>query len=74
MLNNMDKVVKCMSCGQHFMYTKTVVKCPFCHTAYVKSEGKTFEAKTKDKIEEKKEEKKDVVRTTKKSFHIWKEE
>ena len=74
MLNNMDKVVKCMACGQHFMHSKMVIKCPFCRTEYVKPEGKAFEEKTKDKKEEKEEEKKDAVRTPKKSFHIWKEE
>lgn len=78
MLNNMEKTVKCNSCGQHFMHPKTDLKCPFCHTKYVKPEGKAFEEKTKDRKEEKKEdrkeEKKDAVRTPKKSFHIWKEE
>ena len=40
MIDNTDKVVKCKKCGQHFMYTKKSIKCPFCQTEYAEVGGK----------------------------------
>jgi len=57
----MEKIVKCNSgqCGQYFMQTKKDMQCPFCHTEYVE-------------VEEKTKKKKEVTKTQKESFKIWK--
>lgn len=61
MIYNMEqKVVKCNGCGQYFMLTEKVTKCPFCKTEYVE-------------IGEKVNDKKEAPRTQKKSFEIWKD-
>ena len=67
MLDNMDKVVKCISdkCGQYFMHTEKNTKCPFCHTEYAETAG--------EKTKEKPMEKKVVAKTQKDSFKIWKD-
>jgi len=58
-----DKVVKCNEdkCGQHFMLTKKVTECPFCHTVY---------SEVKEKAEEKVNKKKLTVKTGNESFKI----
>lgn len=67
----MEKVVKCINsgCGQYFMLTEKVVKCPFCHTEY----SKEVEGKVKD-LPVAKQGKKEVVKARKESFRIWKDD
>ena len=59
---DMDRVVKCNKCTQHFMYTQKAKKCPFCGTNY----AETGEGKVEEKIKEKKA----TVKTQKESFKM----
>jgi Zn finger protein HypA/HybF involved in hydrogenase expression len=60
----MEKVVKCMQCGQYYTYTQEDTKCPFCHTEYdgVVEEEEVKEAK-----------KKKTTTANKGSFELWKD-
>lgn len=51
------------------MLTEKVVKCPFCHTEY----SRGVEEKVKD-LPVAKQGKKEVVKTRKESFRIWKDD
>lgn len=66
----MEKVVKCRGCGQYFMLTEKVRKCPFCHTVYNVVEEK---ASAQGGSASGGKEKKETTKTQKNSFKIWKD-
>lgn len=61
----MEQVVKCMQCGQYYMYTPKDTECPFCHTAYV---AEVIEEGVKEP-----KKKKITVTTNKESFKLWRD-
>lgn len=69
----MEKVVKCdnKQCGLHFGYSEKKTKCPFCKTEYVETVGEKPASFTEASAAKK--EKKEVAKTRKESFKIWKD-